>query len=418
LELLTPASDRPPPAWGMQGRRLRTTVELVEQVRSRWRRARVVDARWIEWGVASAMAVGAQLEYNQSSLTSTDLIRRVLLLIATAPLAYRRRFPVAVFGITFTAALAAPTNVGFFVFVSLLIATYSAAAYSRQGVWTLALLLSAGAVIDIVYGGGAPPMPALAVPFAILLPIWLAGRSIRSRQLRAETLHERTQRMERERDAAMRQAIAEERTRIAHELHDVVTHNVSVMLVQAGAARKVLREEPEVAEESLLAVESSGREAMSELRHFLDLLGRDEPGVDLTPQPTLERVPELIERVCETGLRVELRIDGTPRALAAGVSLAAYRVIQEGLTNAMRYAAPAPVSVVVTYRDGLLKVEVLDEGITTRKSPDGGGRGLVGLRERVAVYGGKLESGRRLGGGYALRAYLPAVTAGPGASPG
>jgi signal transduction histidine kinase len=403
----------------MQGGRLRTTVELVEQLRSWWRRARAVDARWIDWGLASAMAVGAQLEYNQSSLTSTDLIRRVLLLIATAPLAYRRRFPLAIFVISFAAALAAPTNVGFFVFASLLIATYSAAAYSRQGVWTLALLLSAGAVIDIVYGGGAPPVPALVVPFAILLPIWLAARSIRSRQLRAETLHERTQRLERERDAAMRQAIAEERTRIAHELHDVVTHNVSVMLVQAGAARKVLREEPEVAEESLLAVESSGREAMSELRHFLDLLGHDEPGVDLTPQPTLERVPELVERVRETGLPVELRIDGTPtRALPAGVSLAAYRVIQEGLTNAMRYAAPAPVSVVITYRDGLLKVEVLDEGSTTRKAPDGGGRGLVGLRERVAVYGGKLESGRRLGGGYALRAYLPAVTAGPGASPG
>jgi signal transduction histidine kinase len=140
--------------------------------------------------------------------------------------------------------------------------------------------------------------------------------------------------------------------------------------------------------------------------------------VDLTPQPTLARVPELVERVRETGLPVELRIDGTPRALAAGVSLAAYRVIQEGLTNAMRYAAPAPVSVVITYRDGLLKVEVLDAGGTTRKSPDGGGRGLVGLRERVAVYGGKLESGRRLGGGYALRAYLPVVTAGPGTSPG
>jgi signal transduction histidine kinase len=375
-----------------------------------WRRIVAVDPVWVDYGLAMILTAGAQLEYAPHDHFATGIDpKRIFMVLATLPLAARRRYPMTVFSVVFAATLIVGNGVGLVIFLGLVIAGYSLAAYSASWWGTLALVVVMATLVDIVYGGSPPPIPDLAVPFSILVPLWMAGKAIRSRQLRAESLEDRARRLEREREVATLAAVAEERARIARELHDVVSHSVSVMVIQAGAARKLLRDAPDTAEESLHAVESSGRDAMAELRHLLDLLNQDGAEAALTPQPSMERLPELVERVREAGLAVDLRIQGTPRALPPGIDLVAYRVIQEGLTNALRYAASAPTAVIVDYAETMLKLEILDEGRGSEGAGSGGGRGVLGLRERVAVYGGRLEAGRRLDGGYALRAYLPTM---------
>ena len=204
----------------------------------------------------------------------------------------------------------------------------------------------------------------------------------------------------------MQLALAEERSRIARELHDVVAHSVSVMLVQAGAARQVLTSSPEEAREALLAVEAGGREAMTELRNLLGLLNPDGPG--LAPQPGVGELDDLVQRVRDAGLPVQLRVEGEAKPLPVGLDLTAYRIVQEALTNAIKYSGLAPTEVVLQYRDDEMKLEILDDGGGGPVPSDRGqGRGLVGMRERVAMYGGRLEAGPRLPKGYAVRVWLP-----------
>lgn len=255
------------------------------------------------------------------------------------------------------------------------------------------------------------------VPVLVLLPAGFAAHGIHRWRERLRTLRE-------EQRDQLRRAVEQERARIARELHDVVTHNVSMMTIQAGAARKVLDASPDQAREAMRAVEAAGRTAMSELRHVMGLLtmsdgGRDgdddrddasDPARDvgLAPQPGLDRLEELTGRVRDSGVAVDLAVHGSRPELAPGVDLAAYRVVQEGLTNAVRHAAGARVSVTVEYAPGELRVEVADSGGAPRTpAPPGGGRGLVGLRERLAVYGGTLRAGDGPRGGYRLRAVIP-----------
>jgi signal transduction histidine kinase len=211
----------------------------------------------------------------------------------------------------------------------------------------------------------------------------------------------------------LRRAAEHERARIARELHDVVTHNVSVMVIQAGAARKVMQANPDQAREALLAVESGGRAAMTELRHVMGLLTMDSDGPDpaattgLAPQPGLGGLPAMVQRVRETGTPVELTVAGQPRPLLPGVELSAYRVVQEALTNTVKHAAGAAATVLVEYRTDQLRVEVTDTGGITGASGTGNGHGLIGLRERLAVYGGTLHTGPRVSGGYRVRALFP-----------
>ncbi|TVT47090.1 sensor histidine kinase, partial [Amycolatopsis rhizosphaerae] len=233
-------------------------------------------------------------------------------------------------------------------------------------------------------------------------------------------LQERSWLLERERETAARQAIDAERARIARELHDIVSHNVSLMVVQAGAARRVLDRDPgEAAEvtEALRAVEAAGRDTMTELRHLLGVLapsaaGEDEE--DLTPQPGLGRLSPLIDRIAFAGLPVEVRISGEPRPLPSGVDLTAYRIVQEALTNALKHGDGAQAEVTVRYGERHLRIEVTNTGPSVlsggRPGPRGApgdGRGLLGLRQRVAVFGGDLDARRRLGGGYRVRARIP-----------
>ncbi|MFF1793072.1 sensor histidine kinase [Kitasatospora sp. NPDC058263] len=253
---------------------------------------------------------------------------------------------------------------------------------------------------------------------------WLGVAAARARRRHRAAIEERGWLLERERESAARTAVDAERARIAAELHDIVSHNVSLMVVQAGAAREVLATMPEEAAAAMSAVETAGRNTMTELRHLLGLLappqnGEEEPyDVDLSPQPSLSRLSPLIDRIAFAGLPVEMRVSGEPRPLPTGIDVTAYRIIQEALTNALKHGDGAKAEVTVRYADTHLRVEVLNSGPsvlsggrpTTAPAPAkaaGTGRGLLGLRERVAVYGGDLDARRRLGGGYRVRARIP-----------
>ncbi len=241
---------------------------------------------------------------------------------------------------------------------------------------------------------------------------WLGTTLARERRLHRRALDGQGWLLERERESAARTAVDAERARIAQELHDIVSHNVSLMVVQAGAAREVLPTMPDQAAAALLAVEGAGRDAMTELRHLLGLLapsqnGEDD-GADLSPQPSLSRLSPLIDRIAFAGLPVDVRISGEPRPLPAGIDLTAYRIVQEALTNAIKHGDGGKAEVTVRYADHALRVEVLSSGSAPdRPQGDGAGRGLLGLRERVTVYGGDLDARRRLGGGYRVRARIP-----------
>ncbi|MEU4214837.1 histidine kinase [Actinoplanes sp. NPDC026623] len=220
--------------------------------------------------------------------------------------------------------------------------------------------------------------------------------------------------LERERQGAARHAVDAERARISRELHDIVSHNVSLMVVQAAAAREVLDAAPADAAAALLAVEAAGRNTMAELRHLLGVLAPLPDGEDeLAPQPGLGRLSPLIDRIAFAGMPVEVRISGEPRPLPGGVDLTAYRIIQEALTNALKHGHGGGAEVTVRYAPRYLRVEVLNSGpsVLSGGRPAGrdqqDGRGLLGLRQRVAVYGGELDARRRLGGGFRVRARIP-----------
>ena len=213
-------------------------------------------------------------------------------------------------------------------------------------------------------------------------------------------------RLEADRAAAAKRAVAEERQRIARELHDVVAHSVSVMTVQAGAVRRLLHPEQERERLALETIEATGREALTEMRRLVGLLREQGATPEFAPQPSMRAVDVLVGTVREAGLPVELDVEGEPRELPPGVDLAAYRVIQEALTNALKYAGPASAWVTVRWRESELELEIANDG-RTEASGDGGGHGLAGLRERVSLVGGSIESGPREGGGFVVRAHLP-----------
>jgi signal transduction histidine kinase len=251
--------------------------------------------------------------------------------------------------------------------------------------------------------GGARNFVVSSVFFAVG---WGIGFALSRKYWEAEQAKERALRAERERIERARLAVAEERTRIARELHDVVGHSVSVMTVQASATRRLLRPHQEKEREALLVVEQTGREALAEMRKMVGVLRRPEEAPALAPQPSLEHLDKLVAHTRERGLPIELRIEGVPEPLPAGVDLTAYRLVQEGLTNAIKHARAQHADVLVRYGDGYVELTVSDDG-TGGGAGESGGHGLVGMRERVSVYGGELEAGPQAGGGFRLRARLP-----------
>jgi len=361
----------------------------------------------------------------------TGLGAFALVVVLCAPLILRRRYPLAVLWTTIGASLlvlvpGAIERPDLYpcVVLACLIAVFSAAAYSPHHLAALAV-----PPVIALLGLWLVAVPAPYVPFLLLAPVVAAAGGHHLWNRRAGEDRERLAAQAREQAQALRDAAAGERARIARELHDVVTHHVSVMVIQAGAARLVLAGSPEgphgdEAREALLAVESTGRAALTELRHVMGLLApTGDPTADSTaasdpgqgalvaaPQPGLESLPVLVRRMRDAGVPVRLTVSGDPRQVADGVGLAAYRVVQEALTNTVRHAAGAAATVVVEVTPDHLRVEVTDTGgHTTTRKPDGpgGGRGLIGLKERLAVYGGTLRAEARPGAGYRVEAHIP-----------
>ncbi|MEV1241219.1 sensor histidine kinase [Nonomuraea sp. NPDC050022] len=331
-----------------------------------------------------------------------------LLVVLTAlPLAIRRLYPLTTFGVVLVAALATADDATWITVLTFAIAAYGAVAHSRYRVPAMGGIVLATVLAGAAFKDSVPPLPSWLGPFVVLLSAGVAASFGRFWRRRIDAL-----RQAQEEDT--RRAVEVERSRIAGELHDVVTHNVNVMVIQAGAARKVMDTAPDRSKQAMLAVEAGGRAAMAELRHVMGLLAGPENaravsgGDGLEPQPGLDQLDSLIKRVREAGIPVSVEVSPPPGPLPPGVELAAYRVVQEALTNTIKHAAGAAASVTIGHNGDWLEIEVTDTGgRQATRATDGQGRGLIGLRERLALYDGALEAGPRSGGGYQIKARLP-----------
>jgi signal transduction histidine kinase len=366
---------------------------------------RRLDARWIDGLIAVALATALQLQLVLGDHPGGAVVNAVGALLLTLPLAARRRAPLAV-ACVYTAAAALSALLGGGLHegepppaASLLagaLAFYSLARYAEDrpalvgagigvaGLWTT-VIASGPDVQSFLFAGGL----IVATP-------WLVGRTIRSR-LREQRQRERV-------------AVEEERARIARELHDVVAHSVGAMVAQAQGAQRMLDRDPERARDALESIERTGRTALGEMRRSLGVLRRPDGAAPLTPQPGMDALDALIEQTRRSGLTVELVTEGEPAPLPAGVDLSAYRIVQEALTNTLKHAGPVCARVAVRYGGGELELEISDDGAPGRarnSAAIAGGHGLVGMRERVALYGGDLHADHRPGGGFVVRASLP-----------
>jgi signal transduction histidine kinase len=361
--------------------------------------ARSLDPRVADVGLAVALTM-----WSLEIPGALDVPGRAIVLLAmTGGIAWRRRAPVAVLVLEVAGVIALPNRLELPQGAALLIAAYSAVFYSERRLIVAALLVAASA--SALAFGGTVQIPSGLVPLVLVAPVWLGGTAMRRREQRAEASAERADRLERERETAMRA----ERARIARELHDVVTHSVTVMVLQTGAARQIMGRDEGRARDMLESVEASGRSALDELRRFLDVLSDQDADVPLSPQPGVTEIASLIDQVRQAGMDVELRVEGQPREVSGGLAIAAFRIVQEALTNVLKHAGGAPSRVVLRWADGAIELEILDDG-----SPDGAGRhdapagrGIVGMRERAAMYGGTLVAHPALDRGYVVRARIP-----------
>jgi signal transduction histidine kinase len=329
-------------------------------------------------------------------------------LVLTLSLAWRRRAPLVVLGVAIATSVVANVlavlDEATTPAIALVVAVYSVGAHTsglRAAVGGLgaAALIAANVADQFSLGD-------LLFIAMILGGAWLAGRAMRYRREREHVLELLTVDLEREREEKARTAVAEERVRIARELHDVVAHAISVIVLQARGGRRSLATDPGETREALDMIEATGSEALAEMRRLLGMLRRDDEEIALAPQPSLRFLDALAAQVREAGLPVDLSVEGEPTELPPGVDLSAYRIVQEALTNALKHAGPATARVVVRYREDDLELEIADTGAGASAS-DGEGHGLAGMRERVSLYGGKIETGPRDGGGFAVRARLP-----------
>ncbi|HEY9408183.1 MAG TPA: sensor histidine kinase [Jiangellaceae bacterium] len=387
--------------------------------------ARLVDAL-----IVGVLVIGGVVslftypELDDLEYLEGDALGVVLAIGCAAPLWFRRRAPMA------TGLAVAAFVVPFLVWnysvptasVAMLIAVYSAGAYAtlaRSAVVLAALMsVSVGYVLissDRAPGDGAYAISNVVISALAFLLVWGLGRAVRSRRAYTAELEDRAKRLERTSAAEVRAARAEERSRIARELHDVVAHHVSVMTVQAAGAQRTLDRDPQRSAEALRSIEATGRSALSEMRRIVGVLrgpdsdGADGAAADLAPAPGLSDLDALAAKLRATGLPVDVRIEGERSALPVGVDLTAFRIVQEALTNTIKHAGPSRANVVIRYRPGELEVGVSDDGRGLAAALEGRptGHGLLGMRERVALYGGTLAVGPRPGGGFDVRARIP-----------
>jgi signal transduction histidine kinase len=390
----------------------------MEQLRALVRRLRALPDWAGDTALAAALAI-VEVSY-QWLLVPADVVNfpnyrgpgavSVLMALAVAlPLAFRRVAPLGVMAMVGLSAVAAiPLGVPLSG-LGLVVALYTVAAYTgrRDSLWVLAIF----AVFTLFALVLAGHLRFAALNVVVFLTAWILGDRMQARRQYTAELERRTEHLERDRENRAALAVSAERQRIARELHDVVAHSVSVMVVQTTAARRVLASRPDRAAEAMAQVEATGRQSLVELRRILGVLRTEsEAAPVLTPQPRLQFLDDLVAQFRATGLTIEVRIDGTPKPLASGVDLSAYRIVQEALTNVLKHAGDARVLVHVAYGADQIVLRVSDDG----RGPQPGswengtrGHGLVGMRERVALLGGDLRAGPRGGGGFEVRAALP-----------
>jgi signal transduction histidine kinase len=371
---------------------------------SRWERLRTSDPRiWDALLAIAAFALTVLAGFRDEAGTRPDVITIALIAMGTVPLVLHRRAPLLVLAVVGAAAAAyalrdGSTNLS----LPLAIAAYSAAARrNRRTVVTIALpiALAASIVMAITEQQHANWIEVLIA----LLP--LPGVPI----LLGRVSYNRRRRIERDHILAAREAVATERARIARELHDVVAHSMGVMVVQAGAARAVLERDPAEAAQAMRRVEDTGRTGLAEMRALLGILKSDGDETTHAPQPGVAQLDDLLDRMRDAGVPVESMIEGQARALTPAVDLTVYRLIQEALTNTLKHAGGAHARVVISYLDRAIDLEVVDDGRGPPPpgSPPADGHGLVGIRERVELFGGTLDTGGRPGGGFRVTAHIP-----------
>jgi signal transduction histidine kinase len=384
-------------------------VEYVQGVNGR----DVARKYWFDLLIGSlALASMLELIIGRDSALHSLWFGLPALAILVLPIFLRRRFPfggplaywVLAAGISLIDWRLIPSVEGLFV-VGL------AAAFllgNLRNAWQAAIGLvvivsSMLVLMDQIPGRTASELVFLPLDFAVA---WVAGFALRERTEQAEAAELRAAVAERERDAAARIAVAEERARIARELHDIVAHAVSVMVLQVGAVRHKLPDSMDEDRDALNGVERAGRTALAEMRRLLAAMRDDGDEAELVPQPGLDGLESLREEIGRAGLPVEVHVDGEPFPLPRGVDLSAYRIVQEGLTNALKHARATKADVTVRYLPGEVQLEVRDDGVGS-STTDGLGHGLVGIRERVKIFGGEMATGTANGGGFVLNTRLP-----------
>jgi signal transduction histidine kinase len=381
------------------------------------------DPRLLDGVLALVVAIAGLLSMSATQalpgFRAMDVQGVALILLATLPIAVRRRWPQQVLFVSGGATIALSAlgydNGGG---IGTLFALYTVAAHTERAVSLRALALTAVGILSTIALEADRfdiRLPNIVASYLVFATVWLIGDNLRTRRAYLAQLDERAMLLEREREEQAARAVTEERSRIARELHDVVAHHVSVMVVQAAGARRVIDRDPGEAAAALSAVESTGRQALVEMRRMVGVLRTGRWEDSRSPLPSLDRLDELLAQVREAGLPVELSVEGERRSLPAGVDLSAYRIVQEALTNSLRHAGKATSRVRLRYGRRDLAITIADDGLGARAAAreadghgrDDGGHGLLGMRERVALFGGRLEAGPGPSGGYVVAAWLP-----------
>jgi signal transduction histidine kinase len=367
---------------------------------------------WLDGGIVLALIASSEIAIWSGAVERGELDRprvlaAVLVVFLSLPLLWRRTAPV-VTGLLVVVALAALGDFPAFpAWVTFLIVFYSLGRYAAERRSAVAaFVLLASTVLHDLLIQEPESITDLVGPWIMLAGVWAIGRAVRAQGREASRERERADRLAREREERERRAVAEERARMARELHDVVAHSVSLIAVQAQAVQRLMQGEERAAREGIDSIERVARQTATEMRRLLGILQSQGNGAARDPRPGIARLATLVEQVRETGLEVHLRIDGEPAPLAAGLDLSAYRIVQEALTNVLKHARASRVEVVVRYAGERLELEVEDDGQGADQH-EGDGRGLAGMRERAAVFGGELTAGPLPGRGFRVRAWLP-----------
>lgn len=395
----------------------RRVGDMMPSLRRWWaseHRALFLDAVLaVSLGIVSIFVASRVAELDGGSVQAGAV---ALLVVQSVALIFRRRWPMVVYSIVGFSTVAYawlgyPESVGGF---GVLIAIYTVAAHLPVGeavvaaaIYVVGMALSlvgfardSGLALDILFAD-------FLVNLLALVLAWTVGVTIRTRRAYVAALEARAELLEREREDNARLAVALERGRIAREMHDVVAHSVSVVVVQAAAAERLVESDPERARQAMRDVATTGRQALTEMRRLLGVLRDGDASDDLGPQPGVAELRALAGTVEDAGMQVELSVQGEERPLPASAALSVYRIVQEALTNSLRHAGPARARVILRYLPDALEVQVSDNGSGGMPTAEHGGHGLIGMRERVALFGGELTAGPRPEGGYAVVARIP-----------